>query len=156
MYVVDDQEQVLLELSFPEITSVSSQKTNKVFTQTFSLSTVRAEEFTFQSPNAEDIRDLVVYFLEGLKKRSKFVIAVQDYKAPGEGTSFLSFMKGDLIILEEDSTGECVLNNGWCIGMCSSFILLCTLANLFLIKDEASEPKNEVISLLKRCTCYLH
>lgn len=69
VYVVDDQEQVLLELSFPEITSVASQKTNKVFTQTFSLSTVRAEEFTFQSPNAEDIRDLVVYFLEGLKKR---------------------------------------------------------------------------------------
>lgn len=69
VYVVDDQEQVLLELSFPEITAVSSQKTNKVFTQTFSLSTVRSEEFTFQSPNAEDIRDLVVYFLEGLKKR---------------------------------------------------------------------------------------
>ncbi len=45
--------------------------------------TVRGEEFTFQSPNAEDIRDLVVYFLEGLKKRSRFVIALQDYKAPG-------------------------------------------------------------------------
>uniref|UniRef100_A0A1B0D0B9 Myosin class i heavy chain n=1 Tax=Phlebotomus papatasi TaxID=29031 RepID=A0A1B0D0B9_PHLPP len=118
VYVVDDQEQVLLELSFPEITSVASQKTNKVFTQTFSLSTVRGEEFTFQSPNAEDIRDLVVYFLEGLKKRSKFVIALQDYKSPGEGTSFLSFLKGDLIILEEDSTGETVLNNGWCIGRC--------------------------------------
>ncbi|CAH0726126.1 unnamed protein product, partial [Brenthis ino] len=118
VYVVDDQEQVLLELSFPEITTVSSQKTNKVFTQTFSLSTVRGEEFTFQSPNAEDIRDLVVYFLEGLKKRSKFVIALQDYKAPGEGSSFLTFLKGDLIILEEDSTGESVLNNGWCIGRC--------------------------------------
>lgn len=26
VYVVDDQEQVLLELSFPEITSVTSQK----------------------------------------------------------------------------------------------------------------------------------
>ncbi|XP_045511744.1 myosin-VIIa [Colias croceus] len=118
VYVVDDQEQVLLELSFPEITTVSSQKTNKVFTQTFSLSTVRGEEFTFQSPNAEDIRDLVVYFLEGLKKRSKFVIALQDYKAPGEGSSFLTFQKGDLIILEEDSTGESVLNNSWCIGRC--------------------------------------
>ncbi|XP_063358267.1 myosin-VIIa isoform X4 [Cydia amplana] len=118
VYVVDDQEQVLLELSFPEITTVASQKTNKVFTQTFSLSTVRGEEFTFQSPNAEDIRDLVVYFLEGLKKRSKFVIALQDYKAPGEGSSFLTFQKGDLIVLEEDSTGESVLNNGWCIGRC--------------------------------------
>ena len=47
---------------------------------------MRNEEFTFQSPNAEDIRDLVVYFLEGLKKRSKYVIALQDYKAPGEGS----------------------------------------------------------------------
>lgn len=48
--------------------------------------------------------------------RSRFVIALQDYKAPGEGTSFLSFIKGDLILLEEDNTGETVLNNGWCIG----------------------------------------
>lgn len=149
VYVVDDQEQVLLELSFPEITTVSSQKyvcykslsifflsifhyffilssrnstvifrTNKMFTQTFNLSTVRGEEFTFQSPNAEDIRDLVVYFLEGLKKRSKYVIALQDYKAPGEGSSFLTFQKGDLIILEEESTGETVLNSGWCVGTC--------------------------------------
>lgn len=30
----------------------------------------------------------------------------------------MSFLKGDLIILEEDSTGETVLNNGWCIGRC--------------------------------------
>lgn len=118
VYVVDDQEQVLLELSFPEITTVSSQKTNKVFTQTFTLSTVRGEEFTFQSPNAEDIRDLVIYFLEGLKKRSSFVISLQDYKAPGEGSSFLSFRKGDLIILEDDSTGEVVMNSGWCVGRC--------------------------------------
>ncbi|KAG8294776.1 Unconventional myosin-VIIa, partial [Homalodisca vitripennis] len=118
VYVVDDQEQVLLELSFPEITTVASHKTNKVFTQTFTLSTVRGEEFTFQSPNAEDIRDLVVYFLEGLKKRSSFVIALQDYKAPGEGSSFLSFRKGDLIVLEEDSSGETVMNSGWCVGRC--------------------------------------
>lgn len=89
-----------------------------MFTQTFNLSTVRGEEFTFQSPNAEDIRDLVVYFLEGLKKRSKYVIALQDYKAPGEGSSFLTFQKGDLIILEEESTGETVLNSGWCVGTC--------------------------------------
>lgn len=89
-----------------------------MFTQTFSLSTVRGEEFTFQSPNAEDIRDLVVYFLEGLKKRSKFVIALQDYKAPGEGSSFLNFQKGDLIVLEDESTGETVLNSGWYVGAC--------------------------------------
>lgn len=31
VYVVDDQEQVLLELSFPEITTVSSQKYAIIF-----------------------------------------------------------------------------------------------------------------------------
>ena len=52
--------------------------------QSFTLATVKGDEFTFTSPNAEDIRDLVVTFLEGLKKRSKYVIALQDYRAPSE------------------------------------------------------------------------
>jgi len=114
VYVVDDQEQVLLELSFPEITSIAAQKTAKAFTQTFTLSTVRAEEFTFQSPNSEDIRDLVQYFLDGLKKRSIFVVALQDYK--GEGVSYLQLRKGDLVVLDAESRGENVLNGGWCSG----------------------------------------
>ena len=64
-------------------------RTNKTQQQTFTLATVRGEEFTFTSPNSEDIRDLVVYFLEGLKKRSRYVIALQDYKAPGEAAGLL-------------------------------------------------------------------
>lgn len=51
--------------------------------QSFTLATVKSDEYTFTSPNAEDIRDLVVTFLEGLKKRSKYVIALQDYNPPG-------------------------------------------------------------------------
>ncbi len=83
VYVVDDQEQVLLELSFPEITHIRAEKSDKIFGQTFTLSTVRpGEEFTFQSPNAEDIRELVDFFLDGLKRRSTYCIAMQDYKPP--------------------------------------------------------------------------
>lgn len=36
----------------------------------------------------------------------------------GEGSSFLSFHKGDLINLEDDSSGETVMNSGWCVGRC--------------------------------------
>ena len=36
----------------------------------------------------------------------------------GEGSSFLNFQKGDLIILEDDSTGEKVMSSGWCAGRC--------------------------------------
>lgn len=114
VYVVDEQEQVLLELSFPEITSVASHKGNRPFLQSFTLSTVRGEEFAFQSPNSDDVRDLVDFFLDGLKKRSKFVIALQEYK--GDVANYLSFDQGDLILLEDTMCGEVVLNNNWCTG----------------------------------------
>ncbi|KAM8769527.1 myosin VIIAa isoform 2-T2 [Acanthopagrus schlegelii] len=117
VYFVDEQEQVLLELSFPEITAVSSSRGGKLQSQSFTLATIKGEEYTFTSNNAEDIRDLVVTFLEGLRKRSKFVVALQDNAIPtGEGSTFLSFLKGDLILLDQD-TGEQVLNSGWAHGI---------------------------------------
>ncbi|KAG7265494.1 hypothetical protein CRUP_003583 [Coryphaenoides rupestris] len=59
VYFVDEQEQVLLELSFPEITAVSSSRGGKLQGQSFTLATVKGDEYTFTSNNAEDIRDLV-------------------------------------------------------------------------------------------------
>uniref|UniRef100_A0AAX7TJ81 Myosin VIIAa n=1 Tax=Astatotilapia calliptera TaxID=8154 RepID=A0AAX7TJ81_ASTCA len=109
VYFVDEQEQVLLELSFPEITALQGQS--------FTLATIKGDEYTFTSNNAEDIRDLVVTFLEGLRKRSKFVVALQDNPNPtGEESTFLSFRKGDLILLDQE-TGEQVLNSGWAHGV---------------------------------------
>ncbi|XP_070826045.1 unconventional myosin-VIIa [Chaetodon trifascialis] len=117
VYFVDEQEQVLLELSFPEITAVSSSRGGKLQSQSFTLATIKGDEYTFTSNNAEDIRDLVVTFLEGLRKRSKFVVALQDNPNPtGEESTFLSFLKGDLILLDQD-TGEQVLNSGWAHGI---------------------------------------
>ncbi|KAM6932581.1 myosin VIIAa isoform 1-T1 [Lycodopsis pacificus] len=117
VYFVDEQEQVLLELSFPEITAVSSSRGGKLQSQSFTLATIKGDEYTFTSNNAEDIRDLVVSFLEGLRNRSKFVVALQDNPNPtGEESTFLSFMKGDLILLDQD-TGEQVLNSGWAHGV---------------------------------------
>lgn len=121
---------------------------NKLQSQSFTLATIKGDEFTFTSNNAEDIRDLVVSFLEGLRKRSKFVVALQDNPnhsrssslcwlsgifmflhlkwylwitipppAPaGEESTFLSFLKGDLIVLDQD-TGEQVLHSGWAHGI---------------------------------------
>ncbi|XP_048814597.1 unconventional myosin-VIIa isoform X1 [Lagopus muta] len=116
VYFVDEQEQVLLELSFPEITAVSSSRGGKLQGQSFTLATIKTDEYTFTSNNAEDIRDLVVTFLEGLRKRSKYVVTLQDNPNPvGEESGFLSFLKGDLIVLDQD-TGEHVMNSGWANG----------------------------------------
>ncbi|XP_028904221.1 unconventional myosin-VIIa [Ornithorhynchus anatinus] len=117
VYFVDEQEQVLLELSFPEITAVSSSRGGKLPGQSFTLATIKGEEYTFTSNNAEDIRDLVVTFLEGLRKRSKYVVALQDNPNPGgDESGFLGFAKGDLIVLDQD-TGEQVMTLGWANGV---------------------------------------
>lgn len=109
--MVDDQEQVLLELSFPEITQAESQKNSRPFMQNFTLTTVREEKFIFQSPNSADICELVNFFIAGLKSRTKFVIATQDYKA--DNSTALSFNHGDLMILENNLSGEHVLKQSW-------------------------------------------
>ncbi|KAL3970657.1 Bcl-2-modifying factor [Sarotherodon galilaeus] len=116
VYFVDEQEQVLLELSFPEITAVSSSRGGKLQGQSFTLATIKGDEYTFTSNNAEDIRDLVVTFLEGLRKRSKYVVGLLDCLNPGVDSNFLSFAKGDLIILDEHD-GEHVMNSGWAHGI---------------------------------------
>lgn len=36
----------------------------------------------------------------------------------GDNVSFLTFNKGDLILLEEDSSGESVMSANWCVGRC--------------------------------------
>ncbi|KAG8179990.1 hypothetical protein JTE90_007958 [Oedothorax gibbosus] len=87
---------------------------NRPFLQSFCISTVRGEEFTFQSPNSDDIRELVEFFLDGLKKRARYVIALQDYK--GDNPSFLSLTQGDLVLLDENHTGESVAANNWAAG----------------------------------------
>ena len=121
LYLVDDQEQVLLEVSFPEIMEVKSQKggnqsssSSSAFLQNFVLVTIRMEEFFFQSPNSDDICELVNYFLQGLRMRSKYVVALQDYA--GEPPNYLSLNQGDLIILADGVSGETVENESWCMG----------------------------------------
>lgn len=56
----------------------------KLTAPSFTLATIKGDEYTFTSSNAEDIRDLVVTFLEGLRKRSKYAVALQDNPNPGE------------------------------------------------------------------------
>ncbi|KAG1940716.1 unconventional myosin-VIIa-like [Pimephales promelas] len=117
VYFVDEQEQVLLDLSFPEITAVSSSRGGKLQGQSFTLATIKGDEYTFTSNNAEDIRDLVVTFLEGLRSRSKFVVALMDSHYPaGQDSSFLRFSKGDLIFLDEQN-GQQVMTSGWAHGV---------------------------------------
>lgn len=59
----------------------------KSFGQSCTLITLRAEEFVLTSVNSVVIAELVVMFLEGLKKRSQFAVAMQEKKSPGKSYS---------------------------------------------------------------------
>lgn len=82
--LVIQQKQIKITVKEFKIFCSFTFRTGKMHGQSFTLATVKSDEYTFTSPNAEDIRDLVVTFLEGLKKRSKYVIALQDYNPPGK------------------------------------------------------------------------
>lgn len=88
---------------------------------TCTIRTVTGDEYTFQSPNAEDIKELVASFLEGLKLRSRYLIAIQSQKGDGEEArqredraisetlGFLEFERGDLLTMTHHHTGKDLL-----------------------------------------------
>uniref|UniRef100_A0A0N4ZLT2 Myosin motor domain-containing protein n=1 Tax=Parastrongyloides trichosuri TaxID=131310 RepID=A0A0N4ZLT2_PARTI len=111
-YIVDDKEQILLEFGFSEIAKVSLTsdpfKSSKeggiksLMNSCFTIHTIANAEFTFQSPNSDDIKDLITYFLKGLKDRSKFVVAKSDI----ELTDNLKCKKGDLLTILDNVRGK--------------------------------------------------
>ncbi|XP_053162242.1 unconventional myosin-VIIb isoform X2 [Hemicordylus capensis] len=98
---LDDSEKRLLDLSFPEITGIHTSRAVKTFGQSCTLTTLRAEEFVLTSVNSVVIAELVVMFLEGLKKRSQYAVAMQENKQQDD-PMILAFKKGDLLILAQD------------------------------------------------------
>lgn len=116
MFLIDDQEQILLELNFVSITYVGYEHVPRKQFNNLTLRTIRQQEFVFQSPDAENLNHLIVGLLDGLKKRSSFCIATQDYDNSGAARSFISFKQGDLIELKNGLTGESMMGSTWAYG----------------------------------------
>jgi len=51
---------------------------------TIKLVAVDGAEFTFLSPNAETVARIITVFLEGLRRRSRWAIAIQSYDSQGK------------------------------------------------------------------------
>ena len=105
--------QVLLELSFPEISKVVASNSGRLFDQTVTFTTLLLEDFTFKCSNAEDIRDVVDFFLKGLKDRSQYAVATGSYKPLGGGAGL---RRGDLVRMAYDQSGATLLKTGWGVG----------------------------------------
>lgn len=118
VYVVDDKEQVLLEFSFPEISKVTHQRGLRPGCDTCTLQTISGDEYSFQSPNAADVVDVVSTFIDGLKQRSRYVIAMKGQKG-NDYTNLLDFETGDLVILMNNFTGKDLLTEKLVEGECA-------------------------------------
>ncbi|XP_059678564.1 unconventional myosin-VIIb [Gavia stellata] len=143
---LDESEKRLLELTFPEITGIHTNRAVKSFGQSCTLITLRAEEFVLTSVNSVVIAELVVMFLEGLKKRSRFAVAMHEKKSQ-EDPAILSFKKGDLLIFTEDKRLDA--NSGW---ICAQSERTGKTGNVFLediyIIPSLTKPSSQVLSLL--------
>uniref|UniRef100_A0A8C3JX17 Myosin VIIB n=1 Tax=Calidris pygmaea TaxID=425635 RepID=A0A8C3JX17_9CHAR len=161
---LDESEKRLLELTFPEITGIHTNrelsargcrclgcgcrwvcKAVKSFGQSCTLITLRAEEFVLTSVNSVVIAELVVMFLEGLKKRSRFAVAMHEKKS--QDPAILSFKKGDLLILTEDKSLDA--NSDWIYAQNER---TGKTGNVFLediyIIPSLTKPSSQVLTLL--------
>ncbi|XP_063263865.1 unconventional myosin-VIIb [Prinia subflava] len=143
---LDESEKRLLELTFPEVTGIHTNRAVKSFGQSCTLITLRAEEFVLTSVNSVVIAELVVMFLEGLKKRSQFAVAMHEKKSQ-EDPGILSFKKGDLLIFTEDKRLDA--DSGW---ICAQNERTGKTGNVFLediyIIPSLTKPSSQVLSLL--------
>uniref|UniRef100_H0XC39 Unconventional myosin-VIIb n=1 Tax=Otolemur garnettii TaxID=30611 RepID=H0XC39_OTOGA len=111
LYFLDQQEKMLLELSFPEVTRLASNREAQG-SQRLLLSTLHGE-YELLSLSSVAITEMVALFLEGLKERSVFAMALQDRKATDDPT-FLPFKKGDLLVLKQKQ--GLLASENWVLG----------------------------------------
>nr|CAD7429526.1 unnamed protein product [Timema monikensis] len=104
----------VLETCYGELFYRSAQ----AHTHSFTMETVQGHQFVFQCMSAEEFVTLMTYMQGGLRRRSQYLVATQNYSPPGDGLTLLSLQRGDLIMLEPGTTGAVVLDTNWCVGTC--------------------------------------
>ncbi|XP_062547434.1 myosin-VIIa-like isoform X2 [Armigeres subalbatus] len=110
VYFVDDQEQVLVELSYPEIVQMEGDEGgDSSEVGTLYISTIQKEDYVFKSFEAKPLTDLVNYILRELRNRSIYAVAVRTHSSEEQTESMLSLLKGDLVTLGQGFTGESIL-----------------------------------------------
>uniref|UniRef100_A0A8C8MGX3 Myosin VIIBb n=1 Tax=Oncorhynchus tshawytscha TaxID=74940 RepID=A0A8C8MGX3_ONCTS len=100
----DEKEKKLLELPYPEVTGVNKSRYEQA---------IPRGQFLLQSVEAGEMADLIQWYLEGLRERSVYAVALQDINRQDDPT-FLSYKRGDMLVILKD--GEYSSDRGWIKG----------------------------------------
>ncbi|XP_073941448.1 myosin-VIIa-like [Choristoneura fumiferana] len=150
IYIVDQLEHILLEMTFAEVTYVA-YNADKDYDNvgTITLRTIQQEEMVFQSVDASEMSSLIIYLIDGLKRRSIYVVAQSDSQGYSDASSFLQYKKGDLITLLQDCTGETLMNATWGHGACNGQEGLFPTEQVYILPT-MSVPSNTTLEVFKK------
>ncbi|OON20728.1 myosin head [Opisthorchis viverrini] len=103
LFVVNDQQYLIRTMNYPEIYCLVNSCPKGAMIDLLTITTVKGVEYSFFSKDAEEIKNLVMAFLSGLKERSRYAIVVRDFhQVQSEPKPLLSLNYGDLIILSKE------------------------------------------------------
>ncbi|XP_063838937.1 myosin-VIIa-like [Ostrinia nubilalis] len=150
VYIVDQLEQILLEISFSEVTYVAyNEDPDFENLGRITIRTIQQEEFVFQSMDASEMSALIIYLIDGLKRRSIYVVAQTDSQGYSDASSFLQYKKGDLITLLQDCTGETLMNSTWGHGICNDQEGLFPTEQVYILPTMTA-PSNTILEIFKK------
>ncbi|KAL4715151.1 hypothetical protein ACJJTC_012198 [Scirpophaga incertulas] len=150
IYIVDQLEHILLEISFAEVTYVAYKEDNDFDNLgQITIRTIQKEEFVFQSVDASEMSVLIIYLIDGLKRRSTYVVAQTESQGYSDASSFLQYKKGDLITLMHDCTGETLMNSTWGHGECNGQEGLFPTEQVYIIPTMVL-PSDTVLEVFKK------
>uniref|UniRef100_A0A0K0D8K5 PB1 domain-containing protein n=1 Tax=Angiostrongylus cantonensis TaxID=6313 RepID=A0A0K0D8K5_ANGCA len=109
IYVVDDQENILLEFSYPEVTRILHHECGRPGVDMCTLQMASGDEYSFQSSSANDIKALLTTFFNGLKERSLYLVAIKSQQRD-DSNDLLEFETGDLLTLVNGLRGKDLLD----------------------------------------------
>ncbi|XP_067331027.1 unconventional myosin-VIIa-like isoform X2 [Channa argus] len=97
---MDGRDKTLLDLPYIEVKDFKKMSDSYFSAQSVSLTTVRGE-YVLKSEEAAEMAELIKENLEGLRRRSKYALALQGASKPDDPMS-LDCKPGDLLLMEKD------------------------------------------------------
>ncbi|CRL00551.1 CLUMA_CG013811, isoform B [Clunio marinus] len=149
VYLIDKQEQVILELSFTEITNVTHKEGISDKSESFTITTVANEILKFVSIDAATIFKWLNYLLTQLKKRSTFAVAIENFTKTSEDETYLELKKGDLVTLDQSGEKLLASNLTWASGSSKDKKGFFPIDSVYILPC-IMPPKREILELFMK------
>ena len=141
------------KIPFSEMKQVKYEKLKNEKMGTVVIHTINSEPKEIKSMKGEKIHELLNFFLTGLRKRSRYLMAVTHSSETGVKGGQLEFSAGDLIVLDKNSSGETLEVTGRGHGKCERTGLSGDVSGgLFYIIPIIESPSEPLLAALKKNT----